>query len=598
VLYLLAVRLVPRQAALASACILAVSPLHIWYSQEARQYTLAVLMVCVSYLALVSCCQLSRGAGPAVRWAWAVAYGLSVLAAMYIDYSAIYALLPQVALLALTVKRQTRGAVPLLVCLLAAVLTYVPWVPSLLSVTMRWGTIRESYLGVTPGKILASLRAVAGFAESGTYIWGQQRTLWEVWPALHDLLVWGVALATVAGTAWLVLRRAGLALLVAYTLLAGTVATAVAVSLVSPGYAERTILYAVPGWAILAGALLPASRHALSTLRSRSHPLRPDSGVPPSAPHRARVSPAGLIGLGAVLGGICMLATASASLHTIYFRADKQHWNELAQDASAAASTGNMVLTYPAIAGILIDLYRSHDPGTRYINIGDGGGLPQPFTDGENLPPVVWFAYMASAGYERPHQELAALGYQRLLHKYYWHALYLDLYAMPQALELEGSEVPLPGPLQSEGSGQNPAPGEWQLPEEARIQGGGTEQGQGQGHELVLNNRSAPQHRAIATVQAQGAGAYIVQAEVRSSLRSGQYRIWVVCVRSGGTWAGVWPDAAGYSGPNDAFWHTARLAALCPADTHDIAIHLANMGRGEVSFKNLKLGKMQPNPTP
>ena len=50
-------RLVGGRVALAAAAALAVSPLHLWYSQEARPYALMVLLVAVSYLALVACWQ-------------------------------------------------------------------------------------------------------------------------------------------------------------------------------------------------------------------------------------------------------------------------------------------------------------------------------------------------------------------------------------------------------------------------------------------------------------------------------------------------------------------------------------------------------------
>ena len=48
VIYLVARKLVGGEAALASAAILAFSPTHVYYSQEARSYTMTILLVMVS----------------------------------------------------------------------------------------------------------------------------------------------------------------------------------------------------------------------------------------------------------------------------------------------------------------------------------------------------------------------------------------------------------------------------------------------------------------------------------------------------------------------------------------------------------------------
>jgi uncharacterized membrane protein len=54
VLYLLVVRIAGRPAALVACLVMAVSPLAVWYSQEARQYAVTGLAVSITYLALVS----------------------------------------------------------------------------------------------------------------------------------------------------------------------------------------------------------------------------------------------------------------------------------------------------------------------------------------------------------------------------------------------------------------------------------------------------------------------------------------------------------------------------------------------------------------
>src|SRR5207247_2851422 len=67
-------------------------------SDLARPYALMVLLVAVSYLALVACWQ-----APSKRWA--AVYGLSLALAMYASYGAAYALAPQVVALVAEIGR-------------------------------------------------------------------------------------------------------------------------------------------------------------------------------------------------------------------------------------------------------------------------------------------------------------------------------------------------------------------------------------------------------------------------------------------------------------------------------------------------------------
>src|SRR5690242_4508873 len=88
VVYRLVARLVDPWAGVVAALALAVAPLHVWYSQEGRPYALMTLLIALSYLALVAYVQSGRPG-------WVGVYTLSVLASVYAEYSAIYALLPQ-----------------------------------------------------------------------------------------------------------------------------------------------------------------------------------------------------------------------------------------------------------------------------------------------------------------------------------------------------------------------------------------------------------------------------------------------------------------------------------------------------------------------
>jgi 4-amino-4-deoxy-L-arabinose transferase-like glycosyltransferase len=71
VVFALGARLLDTRAGLIAALALAVSPPHLWFSQEGRPFAATTLAVAVSYLALVGFYQTAR-------WGWAVSYGAAV----------------------------------------------------------------------------------------------------------------------------------------------------------------------------------------------------------------------------------------------------------------------------------------------------------------------------------------------------------------------------------------------------------------------------------------------------------------------------------------------------------------------------------------
>jgi uncharacterized membrane protein len=108
VLYDLTRRLANHRAAFVASILLALSPIHIWYSQEARQHALTLLSIALSCLALVAYRQ-----APSARWA--ISYGLTTALAPYLDYTALFALAPQMVLLVLLVKERRNRSTPLLI---------------------------------------------------------------------------------------------------------------------------------------------------------------------------------------------------------------------------------------------------------------------------------------------------------------------------------------------------------------------------------------------------------------------------------------------------------------------------------------------------
>ncbi|HEY0069658.1 MAG TPA: glycosyltransferase family 39 protein, partial [Chloroflexia bacterium] len=181
VLYFLVVALLNRRAAIVACLALAISPLHIWYSQEARMYAPTMFAVALSYLMLVLFYK-----SPQTRWA--AGYGVSVLAAVYMDYSAMYALAPQVLLVLLTLWKHRRRSVPLIVAGVVAVLLYPPWFPQMMATAEQWRGQRDSYLAPTPYRVSTSILSVIGAGGDASttgephvgYYWGLKYTAWDM----------------------------------------------------------------------------------------------------------------------------------------------------------------------------------------------------------------------------------------------------------------------------------------------------------------------------------------------------------------------------------------------------------------------------------
>ena len=174
VLYALVRRLSNAWIALAASFVLAISPLHVWFSQEARQYLLTMLFVALSYLAVVAFYQTERRS-------WAVVYAASILLAMYSNYSAIYALIPQAFIVAWFVQSSARKYMPLVVALVAAVVGYLPWIPAWITAIQQADPFRVNYLGVSPDRVAAYSMSVAGLAGNGQYFAGTYQLPWEAW---------------------------------------------------------------------------------------------------------------------------------------------------------------------------------------------------------------------------------------------------------------------------------------------------------------------------------------------------------------------------------------------------------------------------------
>jgi 4-amino-4-deoxy-L-arabinose transferase-like glycosyltransferase len=124
VLYRLAGRLFGVTVARLSLVFLALNPLLVGYAQEGRAYSLALLLVALSFWYF-----LKLKDGPASRKDWLV-YGLISSAALYTHYYCLYPLLAQALwfLGSWWPRRQWSRLKPWLLCQLITGLSFVPWV--------------------------------------------------------------------------------------------------------------------------------------------------------------------------------------------------------------------------------------------------------------------------------------------------------------------------------------------------------------------------------------------------------------------------------------------------------------------------------------
>lgn len=109
-----------RRLGAVSAFALAISPMHIWYSQEARMYSLVVFL---TVLANYFFARLLRSEG---RATW-LGYGITTLLAMHTHYLALFVILAQMTHLIVTRQRHRSLLRNWLLCMLIVGLLSSPW---------------------------------------------------------------------------------------------------------------------------------------------------------------------------------------------------------------------------------------------------------------------------------------------------------------------------------------------------------------------------------------------------------------------------------------------------------------------------------------
>ena len=280
----------------------------------------------------------------------------------------------------------------------AAFLLFAPWAIRNAALSGTAARRGASYLDVSAAQLGMSALALLG-VDSGGYYWGDPVTPWNAWPAARPFIA---ALATlVSGGAFLlVARRARLVATTIAALTAALCGVATLISLLTPAFADRTLLPALGGWALLVSAATRAGGR------------------------RARA----LVGVGLV----ATLLTSTVTTAGVARTGTRQDYRAFAAAVALAARDGLPLLTNDAISDTLIDLYR---PGTLTSGHRRVSDLTATATATPLLqsPGAFWFAYADYTFVDAPAigEQLRALGFERRRHQTFPIDLALDLYARP-----------------------------------------------------------------------------------------------------------------------------------------------------------------------
>ena len=229
-----------RLASTLAALFAAVSPLYIYYGQEARMYTQLTFFAALAAYALWRAVEQPRGA----RW-W-IAFALAALAALYTHYFALFWLVA-LGLIAVWPAWRQKCALRLAAAVAAIALGYLPWLPAMLT---RYRVDASYWQGAL--KLNEALRHIAI-----SWTTGAPETMLEG-DAVRWLPWFGLALvAAAAGLALVGDRRARKrrAAIVVALLVAVVVPVALAMALASrnPKFNPRYLMLASPAYVLLLG---------------------------------------------------------------------------------------------------------------------------------------------------------------------------------------------------------------------------------------------------------------------------------------------------------------------------------------------------------
>ncbi|MBK8901474.1 MAG: glycosyltransferase family 39 protein [Anaerolineaceae bacterium] len=140
-LYQIGRRLGGTAAGFLAAFLLAISPLHIWYSQEVRMYALLPALLLLAHLCLLRLLADNR-------WPLWLAYGLAMTAALYTHYFAFFMVLVHYIFFVLHRQRLRRQTVGWFITMLFVAAAFAPWVTLVLTRTDGYGTAVPDWINL------------------------------------------------------------------------------------------------------------------------------------------------------------------------------------------------------------------------------------------------------------------------------------------------------------------------------------------------------------------------------------------------------------------------------------------------------------------
>lgn len=245
--YFLGNRLGGRGAGLLSAGVLSLSPLHVWYSQEIRMYSVQTLLICLSFLFLLK----------AMREGWGNSWRIYIVCttlAIYLQYTSIFVVLAQNVFLAIYHRKDQRVFRCWLLSQFAVALLFVPCLSLLF-----WQTTRITGRSwIQP----LELRQVLGFISlfSGAYLGDVRSRAFSVFVTIAALIAAITILCRKREnreTACLLTLWFGLPILLLLVL-----------SLRQNLFLPRTLVYTTPALALLIGCALARAEKRVERLVS------------------------------------------------------------------------------------------------------------------------------------------------------------------------------------------------------------------------------------------------------------------------------------------------------------------------------------------
>jgi uncharacterized membrane protein len=301
ILYIVGKRLLPVTAALAAAALLTFSPTHVYYSQEARSYTLTIFLV------LLSSYFFTRAVEDGQRKDWVLWTTFSILAFYSHDFAALVLVAQVGSLLFRTTSAATWKWV--IFCGLVILVTALPG----LTYVFRASPENLHFIwmpSATPNEIW---RLAKFFGGSGVKIY-------------LALTLWIAGLVAVARARQRDPREFwhGM-LMVMWALLPAVIAALV--SVVHPIFMARYLIFSLPAMALLAAAGM--------TMLTRMH-----------------------------AGTVLVIALCAASVPTIFkdYQKPREDWRAASNAILNAAEPGDAVVFFPFYTRIMFDYYHDRSP--------------------------------------------------------------------------------------------------------------------------------------------------------------------------------------------------------------------------------------------